>query len=308
MFEVYSPAIVYISLAELVVHLKLTEIYGDNEDCPALEKTISERGVLESLKPSARTVVNVILAGKCCLQIGYQWGISAVKVELVESRSLEEDLKLVLGFNLYCVVERTHYQKFHAGQYFESVLRTQRKGKQHESARSLNESKYSNLNNLIDDNKIQLNRGTRLIHKILDSLGISVGSYYKGKEVFEYIFQIWDMQKLKVVFALEADFTRDISAVYKFVFNQDICEQFIDLTEVEEVGTISDGITWMCNAELDPFCRFQVGQVYKLEKILRPEWEVLGWMIYLTNGIIVFGLRNLIKYETGNFESKSATV
>ncbi|MHC5720201.1 MAG: ParB N-terminal domain-containing protein, partial [Nostoc sp.] len=100
MSEVKNPAIVYISPAELVVHPKLIEIYGENEERPALEKSISEKGILESLKVSARTGVNVVLAGKCRLQIAHKL-ISSVKVEFVESGSPEEDLKLVLDFNLH---------------------------------------------------------------------------------------------------------------------------------------------------------------------------------------------------------------
>lgn len=123
MSEVHNRAIVYISPAELVVHPKLIEIYGENEERPALEKSISEKGILESLKVSARTGVNVVLAGKCRLQIARKLLISSVKVEFVESGSPSEDLKLVLDFNLHREGGKTHYQKFHEGQYWESVLR-----------------------------------------------------------------------------------------------------------------------------------------------------------------------------------------
>lgn len=137
-------------LLELVVHPKLIEIYNENENCPALEKSISEKGILKSLKVSARTGVNVVLAGKCWLQIARQLGFSVVKVEFVESISPEEDLKLVLDFNLHREGGKTHFQKFHKGQYCESVLLPQAKGRQRESARSLKGSKYSNLNTSIE--------------------------------------------------------------------------------------------------------------------------------------------------------------
>ncbi len=136
MSEVKNPAIVYISPAELVVHPKLIEIYGENEERPALEKSISEKGILESLKVSARTGVNIVLAGKCRLQIARQLGISTVKVEFVESGSPEEDLKLVLDFNLHREGGKTHYQKFHEGQYWESVLRPQAKERQGSTGRA----------------------------------------------------------------------------------------------------------------------------------------------------------------------------
>ncbi|OUL32326.1 hypothetical protein [Nostoc sp. 106C] len=301
MSEVHSPAIVYISPAELVVHPKLIEIYGENEVRPALEKSISEKGILESLKVSARTGVNVVLAGKCRLQIARQLGISAVKVEFVESSSPEEDLKLVLDFNLHREGGKTHYQKFHEGQYWESVLRPQAKERQRESARRLNESKYSNLNTSIDESNSQLNKGKPVIREVSENLRISVGSYHKGKKVFEYISQLRDLQKFKAVVALEAEFNRSIDAAYKFVCNQDICNQVIDLIEADEIGSISDGIAWMRNGDVcdglrlrNPFRRFQIGQVYQFKERLRTELEIVGRVIGITNEFVVFGLRNLV--------------
>ncbi|WP_414572209.1 hypothetical protein [Nostoc sp. CCY 9925] len=293
MSEVQNPAIVYISPAELVVHPKLIEIYGENEERPALEKSISEKGILESLKVSARTGVNIVLAGKCRLQIARQLGISTVKVEFVESGSPEEDLKLVLDFNLHREGGKTHYQKFHEGQYWESVLRPQAKERQRESARRLNESKCSNLNYSINERKSQLKKGKPVIREVSENLNISVGSYHKGKKVFELISQLREMEKFKAVVALEMEFNRSIDAAYKFVCNQDICYQVIDLLEADEIGSIGDGIAWMRNGERNPFRRFQLDQVYQFKKRLRPELEIVGRVIDITNEFVVFGLRNL---------------
>jgi len=291
---VKNPAIVYISPAELVVHPKLIEIYGENEERPALEKSISEKGILESLKVSARTGVNVVLAGKCRLQIARQLGISTVKVEFVESGSPEEDLKLVLDFNLHREGGKTHYQKFHEGQYWESVLRPQAKERQRESARRLNQSNDSNLNHSITESKSQLGKGKRVIQEVSENLNISVGSYHKGKKVFELISQLRELEKFKAVVALEMEFNRSIDAAYKFVCNQDICYQVIDLLEADEIGSIGDGIAWMRNGERNPFRRFQLDQVYQFKKRLRPELEIVGRVIDITNEFVVFGLRNLV--------------
>jgi hypothetical protein len=291
---VQNPAIVYISPAELVVHPKLIEIYGQNEDRPALEKSISEKGILESLKVSARTGVNVVLAGKCRLQIACQLGISAVKVEFVESGSPEEDLKLVLDFNLHREGGKTHYQKFHEGQYWESVLRPQAKERQRESARRLNQSNDSNLNHSVTESKSQLGKGKRVIQEVSENLKISVGSYHKGKKVFDLISQLRELQKFKAVVALEVEFNRSIDAAYKFVCNQDICDQVIDLLEADEIGSIGDGIAWMRNGVRNPFRRFQLEQVYQFKKRLRPELEIMGRVIGITNEFVVFGLRNLV--------------
>ncbi|MBW4678396.1 MAG: hypothetical protein KME52_31790 [Desmonostoc geniculatum HA4340-LM1] len=301
MSEVHNRAIVYISPAELVVHPKLIEIYGENEDRPALEKSISEKGILESLKVSARTGVNIVLAGKCRLQIARQLGISAVKVEFVESGSPEEDLKLVLDFNLHREGGKTHYQKFHEGQYWESVLRPQAKERQRQSARRLNQSNDSNLNHSVTDSKSQLGKGKRVIQEVSENLNISVGSYHKGKKVFELISQLRELEKFKAVVALEMEFNRSIDAAYKFVCNQDICNQVIDLMEADEIGSIGDGIAWMLNGDVcdglrlrNPFRRFQLDQVYQFKKRLRPELEIVGRVIGITNEFVVFGLRNLV--------------
>lgn len=293
MSEVQNPAIVYISPAELVVHPKLIEIYGENEERPALEKSISEKGILESLKVSARTGVNVVLAGKCRLQIARQLGISTVKVEFVESDSPEEDLKLVLDFNLHREGGKTHYQKFHEGQYWESVLRPQAKERQRQSARRLNQSNDSNLNHSVTESKSQLEKGKRVIQEVSENLNISVGSYHKGKKVFELISQLREMEKFKAVVALEIEFNRSIDAAYKFVCNQDICYQVIDLLEATEIGSIGDGIAWIRSGERNPFRRFRLDQVYQFKKRLRPELEIVGRVIGITNEFVVFGLRNL---------------
>lgn len=291
---VQNPAIVYISPAELVVHPKLIEIYGENEERPALEKSISEKGILESLKVSARTGVNVVLAGKCRLQIAHKLLISSVKVEFVESDSPEEDLKLVLDFNLHREGGKTHYQKFHEGQYWESVLRPQAKERQRQSARRLNQSNDSNLNHSVTESKSQLGKGKRVIQEVSENLNISVGSYHKGKKVFELISQLRELEKFKAVVALEMEFNRSIDAAYKFVCNQDICYQVIDLLEADEIGSIGDGIAWMLNGDRNPFRRFQLNQVYQFKKRLRPELEIVGRVIGITNEFVVFGLRNLV--------------
>jgi hypothetical protein len=90
------------------------------------------------------------------------------------------------------------------------------------------------------------------------------------------------------------EFNRSIDAAYKFVCNQDICYQVIDLLEADEIGSIGDGIAWMLNGERNPFRRFQLDQVYQFKKRLRPELEIVGRVIGITNEFVVFGLRNLV--------------
>ncbi len=294
MSEIHNPDIVYISPSELVVHPKLIEIYGENESRPALEKSISELGILESLKVSARTGVNVVLAGKCRLQIARKLGISLVKVEFVESNSAEEDLKLVLDFNLHREGGKTHFQKFHEGQYWESVLRPLAKERQRENARRLNQPNDSNLNHSLDESNSQLKKGKRVIQEVSDNLDISVGSYHKGKKVFDFILQLRKVQKFRAAVALEKEFNRSIDAAYKFVCAQDICNQVIDLIEAGSCCSVEDAIAWMRNGERNPFRRFKLDHVYQFKNRLRPELEIVGRVIGITNEFVVFGFRNLV--------------
>ncbi|MCC5670122.1 hypothetical protein LC653_41620 [Nostoc sp. CHAB 5784] len=133
-----------------------------------------------------------------------------------------------------------------------------------------------------------------MIQEVSENLNISVGSYHKGKKVFELISQLRELEKFKAVIALEMEFNRSIDAAYKFVCNQDICYQVIDLLEADEIGSIGDGIAWMLNGERNPFRRFQLDQVYQFKKRLRPELEIVGRVIGITNEFVVFGLRNLV--------------
>jgi len=149
------------------------------------------------------------------------------------------------------------------------------------------------LNHSINESKSQLKKGKPVIREVSENLNISVGSYHKGKKVFELISQLREMEKFKAVVALEMEFNRSIDAAYKFVCNQDICNQVIDLLEADEIGSIGDGIAWMLNGERNPFRRFQLDQVYQFKKRLRPELEIVGRVIAITNEFVVFGLRNL---------------
>ncbi|WP_243146676.1 hypothetical protein [Scytonema sp. UIC 10036] len=264
MSETPNPETIYISPSELVVHPKLIEIYGENENRPALEKSISEKGILESLKVSARTGVNIVLAGKCRLQIARQLGFPVVKVEFVKSSSPEEDLKLVLDFNLHREGGKTHFQKFHEGQYWENVLRPQAKERQRERGRCLNQSKYSNLNTLIDANKSQLKKGKSVIQEVSENLNISVGSYHKGKKVFDFISQLRKQEKFKAAVALEGELNRSIDAAYKFVCDEDTCNQVINLIEADSCCSVADGIAWVLCGERNSFRGFDVGQVVLL--------------------------------------------
>ena len=285
--------VVHLPPGELVVHPKLIEIYGENEDRPALEKSISEKGILESLKVSARTGVNLVLAGKCRLQIARKLEITKVKVEFVESASKEEDLKLVLDFNLHREV-KTHYQKFHEGQYWESVLKPKAKERQRLGAKYARQPLLlSNLTKADDETIYQQESRIDVRKTVSSKLDLSGGSYSKGKKVFELISQLQEFGKLQAAAALEKEFNRSIDAAYKFVCNQDIYNQVIDRIEAGEIGSVSDGIAWVLCGDRNPFRSFKLDQVYLFSERVRPELEIVGRVIGIKNEFVVFGFRNL---------------
>jgi len=299
--------VVHLPPGELVVHPKLIEIYGEKEDRPALEKSISEKGILESLKVSARTGVNLVLAGKCRLQIARKLEITRVKVEFVESGSFEEDLKLVLDFNLHREGGKTHYQKFHEGQYWESVLRPQAKERQRESARRLNQSNDSNLNHSINDSKSQLPKGKRVIREVSDNLNISVGSYHKGKKVFDLIYQLRSEEKFQAAVALEGEFNRSIDAAYRFL-SDDRRNKVLDAIESGEVNSIKDGLAFVGTGFRNPWRKFEVGQVYQFKKEPRTDFFKEARVIKITDEFVVFAFRNSKTYALETLGMKPANI
>ncbi|MEH2024087.1 hypothetical protein [Nostoc sp.] len=68
------------------------------------------------------------------------------------------------------------------------------------------------MNNSINESNYQLDKGKRVIQEVSENLNISVGSYHKGKKVFELISQLRELEKFKAVVALEMEFKRSIDA------------------------------------------------------------------------------------------------
>jgi hypothetical protein len=226
---------------ELVVHQKLIEVYGENEHRPNLEASIRCEGILTPLQVSVRTGAKVLLSGKCRLQIALSLGLTTVPVMIGEYASEEEEIDMLFALNLHRD-EKTHFQKFVEGQYFESILRPQAKARQQEGASYARQALLlSNLTKAEDENNSQETEQINVRSVVANNLKMSTGSYYKGKKVFEFISQLIEEGKLRASAALQQELNRSIDAAYKFTCYERR-DEVINVIQVGDVNTIREGL------------------------------------------------------------------
>ncbi|MFL9458346.1 hypothetical protein AB0758_45935 [Tolypothrix bouteillei VB521301_2] len=296
-----NQQILHIPPHELVVHQKLIEIYGKNENRPKLEESIRKEGIITPLEVSTRTLVKVVLSGKCRLHIALLIGLPTVPVTIGNYASSEEEIDILFALNLHRE-EKTHFQKFVEGQYFESVLRPQAKARQVEGASYARQALLlSNLTKADNANNYQELERINVRTIVADNLRISTGSYSKGKKVFEFISQLKEEGKLRSASALQKEFNRSIDAAYKFICDK--CQsEVLKVIESGEVSTIRDGLGLVRQGLRNPFRGFEVGQVYQFQKEQRSGLGRFGRVIKITNEFIEFGFRN---FKTNDLETIS---
>jgi hypothetical protein len=291
--------IVYLPPGELVVHQRLIEIYGENENRPNLEASIRREGILTPLRVSVRTGEKVVLSGKCRLQIAQLLGLVTVPVIIEDYASPEEEIDILFALNLHRE-EKTHFQKFVEGKYFESVLRPQAKARQIEGASYARQALLSsNLTKAADKNNSQEKAQIDVRAVVAQNLKISTGSYSKGKKVYDFISQLAEIDKLQASVALQQELNRSIDAAYKFICDERR-DQVINAIETGEVNTIREGLGLAHRGFRNPFRGFEIGQVYQFKKPQRPDFESCGRVIKITNEFIVFAFRHL---KTFNVET-----
>ncbi|PMB50511.1 hypothetical protein CEN40_01900 [Fischerella thermalis CCMEE 5205] len=297
MYSLDHRQVLHIPLDDLVVHQKLIEIYGENENRPKLEASIRRKGIITPLEVSTRTGVKVVLSGKCRLQIARKLGFADVPVTLGNYSCEEEELDVLFALNLQRE-GKTNSQKLVEGKYWESIFKPQAKERQRENARRLNEqlrddsTKYSNLNTSLNETNSQESEKFSVLQEVTNRVKLSVGSYHKGKKVFEYISQLKQADKLQAAIALEQELNRSIDAAYKFICDERRNE-VINVIERGEVNTIRDALGLVRRGFRNPFRGFEVGQVYQFKKHLRPSLEICGRVIKITDELVEFGFRNL---------------
>lgn len=296
--------VVYLPPDQLVVHPRLIEIYGENENRPLLSSSIRrEMRIIVPLQVSARTGVNVVLSGKCRLQIAKQLGFATVPVSFGEYSSSEEELSALYDLNIHRE-EKTHFQKFQEGTYWEPKLKLKAKERQQENARRLNErkqsTKYSNLNTSLDDNNYQKTE-LPVIKDVAGKVKLSVGSYHKGKKVYEFISQLTASSKLRSAEALRQELNRSIDAAYKFICD-DSRDKVLNVIESSEVNTIRESLGLVRTGSRNPFKKIEVGQVYQFKKEPRADFSKHGRVIKITNEFIEFAFRN---FKTNDLETIS---
>ena len=286
---------------ELIIHQKLIEIYGENEYRPKLSESIQREGIITPLEVSTRTGANVVLSGKCRLQIALLLGLPKVPVMIGDYGSESEEIDILFAFNLHRD-EKTYFQKFVEGKYFESVLRPQAKARQLEGASYARQALLkSNLTKAEDAKNYQETKRINVRAVVAENLKISTGSYFKGKKVFEFISQLTKEGKLRASDALQREFNRSIDAAYKFI-RDDIRDEVLKGIERGEVSTIRDSLGLVRQGFRNPFRGFEVGQVYQFKKEQRSGLERSGRVIKITNEFIEFGFRN---FQTDSLETIS---
>lgn len=293
--------ILHIPPSELVIHQKLIEIYGENENRPKLEESIKREGIITPLEVSTRTGAKVVLSGKCRVQIALLLGLPTAPVMIGDYASSEEEIDILFALNLHRE-EKTHFQKFVEGKYFESVLRPQAKARQIEGASHARQALLlSNLTKAEDTNNSQEAERINVRAVVAENLQISTGSYSKGKKVFELISQLTEEGKLRSASALQKEFNRSIDAAYKFICYEHR-DEVLEGIESGEVSTIRDGLGLVRQGFRNPFKGFEVGQVYQFQKEPRSGLERSGRVIKITNEFIEFCFRN---FKTNDLETIS---
>jgi hypothetical protein len=293
--------VIYIPPTELVIHEKLIEIYGEKENRPKLETSIREEGIITPLEVSSRTGQKVVLSGKCRLQIAKKLGLATVPIKIGNYLSPQQELNAVFSLNI-TRGDKTNFQKLAEGKSWESVFRPQAKERQQEGASYARTCLLSsNLTEAEDETHLQEKRRVDVRAAVANKLQISTGSYSKGKKVFELISQLQHSGKLYAADALLRELNRSIHAAYKFIS----CPQrdeVLDVIEKGEVNSIRDGLGLVRTSFRNPFRGFAIGQVYQFRERLRPEFEICGRVIKITNEFIEFGFRSLssMSLETVN--------
>lgn len=298
-----NQQIFHLSPDELIIHQRLIEIYGEDENRPKLEQSIQREGIITPLEVSTRTGANVVLSGKCRLQIARKLGLPVVPVIIGDYASAEEELNVLFDCNLHREV-KTYFQKFREGVYWESKLKRQAKERQRENGlrqSALLNQKLSNLTDSVDENNCQKDAGSKIDVRaaVADKLRLSTGSYQKGKKVFDLISQLIELGKLRSADALQREFNRSIDAAYKFICDERR-DEVLNVIENGEVNTIRDGLGLVRRGFRNPFRGFEIGQVYHFKKRVRPHLEICGRVIKITNEFIEFGFRN---FKTNDLET-----
>lgn len=183
MYCLDNQQILHLSPDELIIHQKLIEIYGENENRPKLEKSIKREGIITPLEVSTRTGTNVVLSGKCRLQIARKLGLQEVPVRIGNYASVEQELNVLFDLNLHRE-GKTHFQKFVEGNYWESKLKPQAKEQQRENGlrqSALLNQKLSNLTDSVNDSILQQDVDSKIDVRsaVAEKLRLSTGSYHK---------------------------------------------------------------------------------------------------------------------------------
>jgi ParB-like chromosome segregation protein Spo0J len=295
MNELLLSGVFYISPEELVVHRKLIDIYSEYEVRPDLEEDISKRGVIiNALVVSRYTGKNVVLSGKCRRQIAIKLGLSTIPVRFIECTSPEDEEAWVLALN-YNRDGKTNYQKMVEAEHWERHFKPlARKNKEASAEYARKFLVRSNLTEPeLTDRDLDIKR-INVRDEVAKKLKIGAGTYSNSKQVYQRILVLREQGKLNAADVLEKELNRSIDGAYKFVCDKNTYNQVIDLLELGEIGNICDALAWVRSGERNPFRQYKPNQVYLFSERVRPDLEVTGRVVKITNEFVVFGFRNLV--------------
>ncbi|NJM73388.1 MAG: ParB N-terminal domain-containing protein [Scytonema sp. RU_4_4] len=157
-----------ISPDKLCVHEQLVTIYGETEERPDLQASIVANGIIKPLVTSRRTGANVVISGKCRLQIARNLGLETVPVEFRDYSSWEQEVQDILLENQERKVKTT-FQKIGEAitrEGLEANAAKKRKGRRkHSCPQELGQAR----------------------DKAATAVGMSGRSYEDGKKVWHFI-------------------------------------------------------------------------------------------------------------------------
>lgn len=282
--------IFYTNPESLVVHVKLIQIYGENETRPDLEQDIANRGVI--LTPLiVSSLNNLLLSGKCRRAIAIKLGWDSVPVQYVDCASEQEEEAWVLSLNLNRD-GKTNYQKMVEAQHWESHLRPLASKNQAAGADYVR--KILLLSNSTEADSTDLDiKHINVRNTVARKVKMGAGPYSNSKQVYKEILALQKENKLVAAAAVEKELNRSIDAAYKFVRNPNYSEA-VSILESGNVGTVGEAIAWASSGERNPFRKYKQWDVYRFTEEARvKDCSLHGRVIDITNEFVVFGFRNM---------------
>ena len=279
-----------LSVGDLVVHRKLIEIYGEKENRQSLEDSIRLRGIITPLQVSCRTGQQVVVSGKCRLQIALNNGLKFVPVVIGNYQSDEEEIEAVFAFNLHRE-NKTHYQKLVDANYLESSLRPLAKENQQGGAYIARKSLLMTRLSQAESIDFKVSERIKIREIVSKNIKMSEGSYSKGKKVFKSILQLESESKLLMATALKEELNCSVAGAYRFL-SYEHKDKVVEIIESGEVRTIAEALAMIASGFRNPRRKYEIGQLYLFRKSPHKDLNRMARITKISNEFVYFAFRN----------------